>query len=132
MPRYDACDRRLMRQNLSSAKRLYPGLPKHQLSALRDLTASLHLSVSRSELMHFSGKWYVSHSGLLRIAHRRRCLGIDTAIEQHATELSMGRWVFRATVHKSQSMSFVGYGDADPTNVSPLVRGAEMRVAETR
>jgi hypothetical protein len=27
---------------------------------------------------------------------------------------------------------FVGYGDADPTNVSPLVRGAEMRVAETR
>ena len=27
---------------------------------------------------------------------------------------------------------FVGYGDADPSNVSPLVRGAEMRVAETR
>ncbi|MGA7921064.1 MAG: hypothetical protein WCA38_15485, partial [Candidatus Acidiferrales bacterium] len=24
------------------------------------------------------------------------------------------------------------YGDADPSNVSPLVRGAEMRVAETR
>jgi hypothetical protein len=44
----------------------------------------------------------------------------------------MGRWVFRAKVHKSQSKSFVGYGDADPSNVSPLVRGAEMRVAETR
>jgi hypothetical protein len=27
---------------------------------------------------------------------------------------------------------FVGYGDADPSNVSPLVHGAEMRVAETR
>jgi hypothetical protein len=27
---------------------------------------------------------------------------------------------------------FVGFGDADPSNVSPLVRGAEMRVAETR
>jgi hypothetical protein len=26
----------------------------------------------------------------------------------------------------------VGYGDADPSNVSPLVRGAEMRIAETR
>ena len=44
----------------------------------------------------------------------------------------MGRWVFRAKVHKSQSKSLVGYGDADPSNVSPLVRGAEMRVAETR
>jgi hypothetical protein len=26
----------------------------------------------------------------------------------------------------------VGYGDADPSNVSPLVHGAELRVAKTR
>jgi hypothetical protein len=26
----------------------------------------------------------------------------------------------------------VGYGDADPSNVSPILHGAEMRVAETR
>jgi len=30
------------------------------------------------------------------------------------------------------SRGFSGYGDADPSNVSPLVRGAEMRIAETR
>jgi hypothetical protein len=48
------------------------------------------------------------------------------------TDASAGRWVFKATVHKSSSKTFVGYGDADPTNVSPLVHGAEMRVAETR
>jgi hypothetical protein len=30
------------------------------------------------------------------------------------------------------SVGFVGYGDADPSNVSSVVRGAEMRVAETR
>ena len=30
------------------------------------------------------------------------------------------------------SSGFVGYGDADPSNTSSLVRGAEMRVAETR
>ena len=29
-------------------------------------------------------------------------------------------------------MANVNYGDADPSNVSPIVRGAEMRVAETR
>jgi hypothetical protein len=45
----------------------------------------------------------------------------------------MARWVFKATVYKSpKSRGFVGHGDADPSNVSPLVRGAEMRVAETR
>ena len=40
---------------------------------------------------------------------------------------------FRAVVYKGpNSKGFVGYGDADPSNTSSLVRGAEMRVAETR
>src|SRR5439155_22855703 len=43
------------------------------------------------------------------------------------------RWTFKATVYKHRNCKgFVGYGDADPSNVSPLVQGAEMRVAETR
>ena len=46
---------------------------------------------------------------------------------------SAGRYAFKATVYtSSKSLGFVGYGDADPSNVSPLVHGAEMRVAETR
>ena len=102
MSKHSAGTRKLTRQNLCNAKRLYPDLSRQQLSILRDLTVNLHLSVLRSELLYFCGKWYVSHSGLLRIAHRRRCVGIDTTIE-HATEVALGRWVFRATVHKSQS-----------------------------
>src|SRR5712692_10363824 len=44
-----------------------------------------------------------------------------------------GRWAFKATVFKSgDGKGFAGYGDADPSNVSSIVRGAEMRVAETR
>ena len=131
MKKHSAGNRKLLRQNLRDAKRQYPDLPKQQVSVLLDLTVTLHLSIFRGELLYFSGKWYVSHSGLLRIAHRRRCVGIDTEIEQH-TEASADRWVFRATVHKSKSTTFVGYGDADPSNVSPLVHGAEMRIAETR
>ena len=46
---------------------------------------------------------------------------------------AVSRWVFRAIVYKTAaSKGFVGYGDADPSNTSSLVRGAEMRVAETR
>ncbi|MGA2459725.1 MAG: hypothetical protein ABSF85_19340 [Terriglobales bacterium] len=42
-------------------------------------------------------------------------------------------FTFRAIVYTSPSCKgFIGYGDADPSNVSSLVRGAEMRVAETR
>jgi hypothetical protein len=54
-------------------------------------------------------------------------------LQDKLSDLTAGRWVFKAIVFKSpSSKGFVGYGDADPSNVSPLVRGAEMRVAETR
>ena len=123
---------RLQRQNVSIAKRLYPEVTKSQLTNLRDLTATLSLSVQRGDLLQIDGKWYVSHSGLLRLSHKRRCFGIETSLEQQMTDISARRWVFRAVVRTSPSKAFVGYGDADPSNVSSLVRGAEMRVAETR
>src|SRR5579863_7391085 len=94
-------NRKLLQQNYRDAKRQHESLPKQQLSLLRDLTLTLHLSVLRGELLYFGGKWYVSHNGLLRIAHRRRCIGIDTEIEQQTTQAGLSRWVFRATVHKT-------------------------------
>jgi len=123
---------RLVQENVSTAKRIYEGITKSQLALLRELTTSLRLSVRRGELLQISGKWYVSHSGLIRIAHRRRCCGIETNVEQQVTDISSGRWVFKAVVHASPSRTFVGFGDADPSNVSFLVHGAEMRIAETR
>ncbi|MGB2632746.1 MAG: hypothetical protein WAM58_02305 [Candidatus Acidiferrum sp.] len=75
----------------------------------------------------------MTHAGLLTIASRSGCSGITTAIDHSVSEPSSARWVFKATVYKALcSKGFVGYGDADPSNTSPLVRGAEMRVAETR
>jgi len=48
-------------------------------------------------------------------------------------DLSASRFAFRATIFTSPTCKgFVGYGDADPSNVSPLVHGAELRIAETR
>jgi len=56
-----------------------------------------------------------------------------TSVVKGLSDPATNRWVFRATVYKSpRSRGFVGYGDADPSNVSSLVHGAEMRVAETR
>ena len=125
--------KKLTRQNVSLAKKLYLEVTKLQLVMLRDISRTLCLSISSGDLTILEGKWYVTHSGLLRIAARRRCSGIETGLQQAASEPSVGRWVFKATVFKSPSCKgFVGYGDADPSNVSPLVHGAEMRVAETR
>ena len=75
----------------------------------------------------------MSHTGLLSLARRNRCAGIHVQPVTAFCDASAQRWAFEATVYKSKTCrGFVGYGDADPSNVSPLVRGAEMRVAETR
>jgi hypothetical protein len=77
--------------------------------------------------------WYVTHTGLLRLARRSRCSGIEVEPVPIFSDPSVARWAFKATVYRStKCRGFSGYGDADPSNVSSLVTGAEMRVAETR
>ena len=75
----------------------------------------------------------MSPIGLLRIAQRRKRRRIETAIQDHLSDPQNNKWVIKATVFKSRhTKGFAGYGDADPTNVSSMVRGAELRIAETR
>src|ERR1700680_4802384 len=69
----------------------------------------------------------------MRLARRNRCVAILVRPAREFCDPASCRWVFKATVYTSpHSRGFVGYGDADPSNVSSLVHGAEMRVAETR
>jgi hypothetical protein len=107
--------------------------PDLLIDALTAYTLDFHLSVAAGDLILLSGGWYVTHVGLIRPARRRRCAGIHVEPAAGFSEPAVGRWAFKATVYKSRTCKgFVGYGDADPSNVSTLVRGAEMRVAETR
>jgi len=123
----------LARQNVKLARRLDAGRSLAALGQLRDLTLNFGFSLATGELLLLNGGWYVTHAALLRLASRKRCAGIRVEQVDQSSDPLAGRWVFKATVFKSpSSMGFVGYGDADPSNVSSLVRGAEMRVAETR
>jgi hypothetical protein len=124
----------LQKQNRVAARRKWrselSGIP---LDGLDLLSLKHGFSVSLGDVIFLNGTWYVTNGGLLRVAQRARCCGICVEQVPEFCEASCGRWVFRATVFKSaRSKGFVGYGDADPSNTSPLVRGAEMRVAETR
>jgi hypothetical protein len=121
------------RSNAKLARQLWGEPSRVALRGLRELTARYSLSVAAGDLQFLDGRWYVTHTGLLGIAQRRKCTGINAVIVKSKCHASVGRWVVRATVYKAAGTTgFVGYGDADPSNVSPLVRGAEMRVAETR
>ena len=103
------------------------------LLGLTELVKTKHFSIAAGDLLYLDGRWYVTHTGLLRLALRNRCSGIDVGSVDVFCNADSSKWTFKATVYKSTDCKgFVGYGDADPSNVSPLVHGAEMRVAETR
>jgi len=125
---------RLARKNVKLAKGKWAGeLSSYQLQVLRSLTEHYGFAVALSDLLLLDGGWYVTHAGLLRLAARSRCNSIRVEQVRHFCDPVAGRWVFKATVYKSpSSKGFVGYGDADPSNVSLMVHGAELRIAETR
>ncbi len=121
------------RLNARLARVLWGKPSRLAMQSLKALIVAYSVSVAAGDIQLVDGRWYVTHAGLLRIAKRNHCCGMRTAVDKGLSDPVSNRWVFKATVYKSpRSRGFVGYGDADPSNVSPLVRGAEMRVAETR
>jgi hypothetical protein len=125
---------KLIAKNLRAAKLKWPArLNRGLASKLRELTQVHQLSVEAGDVTLIDGSWYVTHSGLLRIADLKKCFGIEVRPAAEFCDAAANRWIFKATVYRSsRCKGFVGYGDATPANVSPFVRGAEMRVAETR
>lgn len=123
----------ILKQNRRNARRLWGSISPTAIQALTQLTEKYSLSVCAGDLLLLEGWWYVTHSGLLALARRNRCAGIHVQPVRTFCNPATQHWAFRATVYTSRTCrGFVGYGDADASNVSPLVHGAEMRVAETR
>jgi hypothetical protein len=102
-------------------------------SAPNKLPSELDPTVQRGDVIEIGGSAYVTHSGLLRIAHARKCAGISVSIIRELSEPGTNKWVCRALAFKTaSSRPFMAYGDADPSNISPEFRGCELRIAETR
>jgi hypothetical protein len=124
---------KLVRSNAKLAQSMWSVLPASALKHLEELTGTFRLSIADGDLLLLDGRWYVTHAGLLRLAQRRRCTGIKTSVERHLSDPNARRWVCKAIAYTGPlKKGFTGFGDADPANVSPLVHGAELRIAETR
>src|SRR5579862_8625184 len=124
----------LHRRNLRVARSMWGFRRGHNaLQILKMYSDEYQFSLSTGDLLFLNHNWYVTHAGLLKLSRRRHCRGIEVRAVLELCNTGLSRYAFRATVYTSgDCRGFIGYGDADPSNVSPLVHGAEMRVAETR
>jgi hypothetical protein len=124
----------LVANNRTLAKQVWGDtLDPLQARSLGEITRSFGFSIAMRDILLLQGGWYVTNAGLVRLAKRHCCAGIDVEPVLQLCDPVAASWSFKATVYKSKNgRGFVGHGDANPSNVSSLVRGAEMRVAETR
>ena len=124
--------KKLLRENIRLAGGT-ASFSSRAIDLLATITKDFGFSFKAGELKIIDDNWYVTHTGLLRLARRKKCCGIHVEAVDSLCDSAASRFVLKATVFPSKDSSgFVGYGDADPSNVSFLVHGAEMRVAETR
>src|SRR5207237_6662853 len=99
------------------------------LQALSEPTTKHSLSVAAGDLLLLEERWYVTHTGLLGLAHRKRCSGIQVQPVPKFCDQSASRWAFRATVYKTRTCrGFVGYGDANASTDSPVMHDLETHV----
>src|SRR5580704_12026778 len=112
--------KKLLRENV----RLAGGAARFSSRAidlLTSITKDFGFSFKAGELQIIDGNWYVTHTGLLRLARRKKCRGIHVEAVESMCDFAASRFVLKATVFPSKGSSgFVGYGDADPSNVSFL------------
>src|SRR5258708_36766335 len=70
--------RRIQRE-LVAARKIWPhGVHGIQAEQLEVLLKAYRFSVKRGDLQLLSGRWYVTHVGLIGLAARRRCVGVHT------------------------------------------------------
>jgi hypothetical protein len=120
---------KLLRRNRKLARRRWGlALSQHVIAQLRYFTDEFSFSISTGDLILLEGSWYVTHTGLIRLARRKRCRGIHVEAVDSLCDSATNRFVLKATVYPSkESAGFVG--TAMPTLPTFLCWSAALRCA---
>src|SRR3954468_19103756 len=115
----DSSPQRMAAMKRKLAKRRWSTMiTKGNLALRDDLSRQFQFSIAMGDVVLLDGRWYVTHTGLIRLARKNRCGGIKARPKLEFSDPPSPRWAFEATVFKSRMcLGFVGHGDADPSNV---------------
>src|ERR1039457_6490909 len=105
-------------RNLRLARTLFSvGKQQILLTSLEHLSA-MHFDIGSGDLLLLNNHWFVTHTGLVRLARRKRCRGIHVEAVDSLCDSAPSRYVLKPTVYLSKkSTGFVGYDDVDPSKV---------------
>ena len=96
------------------------------------MTETNENTIPKEYIITLKGKEFITHRGLLALAHKQQLHSIETELISETTAEII---VFKATaimgtgVHEKK---FTGYGDASKENVNSMIAPHKLRMAETR
>jgi len=100
----------LIRHNASLVKKLYPKINRTRIQALKDLTKQFSFSFAGGDVILLENGWFVTHTGLVRLARRKRCRGIHVEAVDSLCDSAVSRYVLKATVYPSKEYAAKPYG----------------------
>src|SRR3989442_7042004 len=99
-----------IRQDVRLAKSKWCDLNEPLLDSLVGALRRHRLSLAGGDLLLMDGRWYVTHSGLLRIAVRKHCQGMRVQPVTEFCDSNSSRYAFRATLPPYPAEPEPGYG----------------------
>ena len=71
------------------------------LQALKMYSEEYRFCLSTGDLLFLNQNWYVTHAGLLRLALRKHCRGIEVSPVAELCNSGLSRYAFKAAVYTS-------------------------------
>ncbi len=66
----------MVRKSIRKARRIWNNLSREAVTRLREIATQHDFSVVAGDLIYLNNGWYVTHTGLIGLARRKRCIGI--------------------------------------------------------
>src|SRR5260370_2089739 len=107
-----------VRVNLRWAGKLWGGISTMSLTGLKQASELYNFYITMGDLLYMNGGWYVTHVGLLRLAHRKACAGIRVEAVPAFCDVAASKRGFKGPVFKSHTFhGVVAYGARNQSNV---------------
>jgi len=85
--------KKLVSENRKLARRLWgQNLDPRRLNCLCEISKHFQFSVAMNDLLLLDNTWYITHTGLIRLAERRHCFGIEVELVSQFCDPKYGRW----------------------------------------
>jgi hypothetical protein len=119
---------RLCRPCQSKLKKM-GDIAKHNTAATETVKKPTENKIGTDKIITLQGKQYITHAGLLEVAHQ---IGISRLQTEIVSDQLADTIIVKTKLTMKDGSYYEAYGDANDKNVNSMIQPHKLRMAETR